>query len=75
MINSADVREHMDVRSSDGHPVGRVDHVKAEQIELAKLDLATMGVHRYTPLSWVDDVDGDKIHLAITKAEAKARWV
>ena len=75
MISDAEIREHMDVLSSDGHHVGRVDHVKGDQIELAKLDTATLGTHHYIPLSWVDYVDGDKVHLAITKDEAKARWV
>lgn len=74
MIDSSSIREHMHVHSSDGHHVGRVDHVKGDQIELAKLDVATMGKHHYIPLSWVDHVDDDKVHLAITKDEAVERW-
>jgi hypothetical protein len=74
MIDSAAIHEHMHVHSSDGHHVGRVDHVKGETIELAKLDLSTLGQHHYIPLSWVDYVDGETVHLAITKDEAKARW-
>jgi hypothetical protein len=74
MIDASQIREHMHVHSSDGEHVGRVDHVKGDQIELAKLDLATMCHHHYIPLSWVDYVDDDKVHLSITKDEAKARW-
>ncbi|MDP9103934.1 MAG: DUF2171 domain-containing protein [Pseudomonadota bacterium] len=74
MIETSQIREHMHVHSSDGEHVGRVDHVKGDTIELAKMDLATMGQHHYIPLSWVDRVDDDKVHLSITKDEAKARW-
>ena len=33
------IKEHMDVIGSDGGRIGRVDHVKGNQIELAKLHL------------------------------------
>ncbi len=74
MINTADIREHMHVHSSDDHHIGRVDHVKGDMIELAKMDLAAMGQHHYIPLSWVDMVADDKVHLTVTKDEAKAHW-
>ena len=74
MIDAAEIHEHMDVQSSDGRHVGRVDHVKGDEIELAKLDAATLGKHHYIPLSWVDYVDGERVHLALTRDEARARW-
>jgi hypothetical protein len=74
MTTAAEIREHMHVHSSDGHHVGRVDHVKGDQIELAKLDLTAMGKHHYIPLSWVGSVDGDQVKLSITKDEATSRW-
>jgi hypothetical protein len=73
MTSASEIREHMHVHSSDGHHVGRVDHVKGDQIELAKMDLTAMGKHHYIPLSWVDYVD-DEVHLSITKDEATHRW-
>jgi hypothetical protein len=73
-MNTADIREHMHVHSSDGRHVGRVDHVKGDEIELAKLDLATMGKHRYIPLSWADTVEDDKLILSVTEDVAKAHW-
>ena len=73
MTSAAEIREHMHVHSSDGHHVGRVDHVKGDQIELARMDLAAMGKHHYIPLSWVDYVDNE-VHLSLTKDEAVARW-
>jgi len=74
MTIASEIREHMHVHSADGHHVGRVDHVKGDEIELAKMDLTAMGKHHYIPLSWVDTVDGDKVTLSITKDEATARW-
>lgn len=74
MIDATRIREHMHVHSSDGHHVGKVDHVKGDQIELAKLDLTAMGKHHYIPLSWVEYVDGNEVRLSLTADEARARW-
>jgi hypothetical protein len=74
MISAEQIREHMEVVGSDGKHVGRVDHIKGEDIELAKLDLATMGKHRLVPISWVDFVD-DKVHLSMGHEEAERRWM
>ena len=67
------IKEHMDVIASDGGRVGRVDHVKEGQIELAKLGLDTGFKHRMIPLDWVTRVD-EHVHLNLTEDEAKARW-
>ena len=74
MFNASDIKEHMDVISSDGDRIGRVDHVKGDQIELAKLDLAGGFQHHYIPVSWVDHVDAH-VHLNLTKDAAKDQWV
>jgi hypothetical protein len=74
MIEAAQIREHMDVVGSDGKHVGRVDQIKGDEIELAKLDLSTMGKHRLIPLSWVDFVD-EKVHLNLDHKEAERRWI
>jgi hypothetical protein len=71
---AADVREHMHVHGSDDEHVGRVDHVVGDQIELAKLDIATGFKHRYIPLDWIAVIEGDKIVLSLTHDEVKARW-
>lgn len=68
-----DIREHMEVVGSDGGHVGRVDHVVGEEIELAKMDLTGLGKHHMIPKSWIDWTD-EKVHLAISKEEALARW-
>lgn len=74
MIYAAQVREHMEVIGSDGHHVGRVDHLLGEEIELAKMDLGGGLKHHLIPRSWVESVADDKLKLSITTEDAKARW-
>jgi len=73
MINTDAITEHLEVVGSDGGHVGKVDHVLGGEIELSKLDLGSGFKHHMIPVSWVDHVD-DKVHLTITKDEAKSRW-
>jgi hypothetical protein len=74
MINVSEIKEHLEVVGSDGGHVGKVDNVLGGEIELAKLDLGGGFKHHLIPVSWVDHVD-EKVHLTLTKDEAKARWV
>ena len=74
MIDASQIREHQEVVGSDGGHVGRVDHVRGTEIELAKMDLTAMGKHHMIPLSWVDHVDEHKVTLNITAREAKSSW-
>ena len=74
MIEPTRIREHMEVVGSDGHHVGKVDHVLGAEIELAKLDLGSGLKHHLIPLSWVDDIEDDKVRLSVTRDDAKARW-
>ena len=73
MTNAGQIQEHMEVVSSDDHHVGKVDHVRGEEIELAKMDLQSGGHHHKIPMSWVERID-DKIHLNCTRDAAKAHW-
>ena len=68
------IREHQEVLGSDGGHVGRVDHVIGGEIELAKLDIAGGFKHHMIPLSWVEYIDDDHVHLAVTKDQAKEQW-
>jgi hypothetical protein len=63
----------MEVIGSDGEHVGKVDHVRGTEIELAKLDLGSGFKHHLIPLSWVDYVD-EHVHLNLPKDAAKASW-
>ena len=74
MIDASQIREHQEVVGSDGGHVGRVDHVVGGEIELAKLDLGGGLKHHLIPVTWVDHVEGDKLHLNMTKDAAKAGW-
>jgi hypothetical protein len=74
MIDSTQIREHMEVIGSDGRHVGKVDHCDGAEIELAKFDTASGLKHHYIPLSWVDNVEDDKLRLDRTAEAAKAAW-
>lgn len=74
MIQTSQIKEHMEVVSSDGRHVGRVDHVKGSEIELAKFDFGAGLKHHMIPLSWIHDIEGDQIRLGMTADQAKAAW-
>lgn len=74
MINTSQIREHLEVVGSDDRHVGRVDRVMDDDIELAKLDLGSGFKHHLIPTSWVDFVDDEKVHLNLTAEAAKAAW-
>ena len=74
MVDVSLIKEHMHVHSSDGKHVGRVDHVKGDKIELAKMDIETGFKHRYIPLDWVSSLDGDTLKLSLTHDAAEALW-
>jgi len=74
MIQPSEIREHMDVVGSDGGHVGRVDHVAGDEIELTKWDTGSGLKHHMIPMSWVDHIDDDGVHLNMTKDTAKSSW-
>lgn len=74
MIQSHEIREHMEVVGSDGGHVGKVDHVMGDEIELAKMDLGSGLKHHMIPMSWVDHIEDDKLCLNMTKDAAKDGW-
>jgi hypothetical protein len=67
------VQEHQEVVGSDGGHVGKVDHVRGDDIQLAKSDPAAGGRHHRIPASWVQSVD-DKVTLNKTADQAKQQW-
>jgi hypothetical protein len=73
-MNTAQILEHMEVVGSDGGHIGRVDHVRGDEIELSKLDLSAGLKHHMIPMTWVDHVADDEVRLNITKEAAKAAW-
>lgn len=67
------IRGDMEVVGSDGLHVGTVDHMDGGRIKLKKVDPAAGGQHHYLVADMVKSVAG-KVVLAMTAAEAKARW-
>ena len=74
MIEATEIREHMDVVGSDGRHVGRVDRVRGAEIELTKWDTQAGLKHHMIPLSWIDYIDDDGLHLDRTRDAAKTEW-
>jgi len=74
MVLLSQIREHMEVVASDGGHVGRVDHIRGADIELAKFDFGSGLRHHMIPLTWIDDVEDDKVRLNKTLDAAKAEW-
>jgi len=66
------IRAHMDVISSCGNMLGKVDHVEGQHLKLTKND-SPDGMHHLIPMSWVDRVD-DHVHLSKNCGEVKAQW-
>ena len=73
MANAGDIREHMEVIGADGVHVGTVDHVDGDRIKLTKADSGQgshEGHHHYISIGLVAEVEGDKVRLSATGANA-----
>ena len=58
MPNTSEIKEHMDVISSDRKTVGKVDQLDGtDKIKLTKQSSPDGQHHHFIPLSWVDHVD------------------
>ncbi len=58
MWHASQVKEHMDVISSDRKRVGKVDHLDGpDKIKLTKLSSPNGEHHHFIPISWIDHVD------------------
>jgi hypothetical protein len=58
MVNAQTIKEHMEVRGSDGEHVGTVYYLEgADKIKLTKSDPKSGGQHHVIPLAWVAKVD------------------
>ena len=75
MIDVSKIKEHAEIIGSDGVHVGTVDHMDGpDKIKLTKKDRDAGGQHHYIPLSWVAEMDGDKVKLNKPSSEAEASW-
>jgi len=74
MMETKNIKEHMEVLGSDGKHVGTVDHLEgATQIKLTKNDPKAAGAHHFIPVEWVDHVDS-KVHLNKSTDFATTQW-
>ncbi len=69
-----EVREHMEVVSSDDEHIGTVDRVAGDRLILAKSDPESGGVHHSLSCTEIDRIDGDRVILGINAVEARIRW-
>ena len=80
MADLSKIKEHMEVIGADGVHVGTVDHVDGERIKLTKADSGAQiegaeggehaGHHHYVSLGLVADIEGDKVRLSASGANA-----
>ncbi|OTG92850.1 DUF2171 domain-containing protein [Acinetobacter sp. ANC 3832] len=71
-INATDIKKHAEVIASCGTKVGEVDHLEGtDQIKLTKHG---DGHHHLIPISWVGDINGDKVTLKKDSQEVKDSW-
>ena len=72
--DAAGIREHMEVIGADGVHLGTVDKLEEHRIKLTKADSASghQDHHHYISRGLVAGVDGDKVRLSATAANAYA---
>lgn len=72
MIAAMDIKEHMEIIGADGIKVGIVDKVVGERIKLTRDDGhgGKMDHHHFLPINLAADIEGDKVRLSATAANA-----
>ena len=64
------IENGMEVISADGVHLGTVDHMDGDRIKLAKQDRGSGGKHHYVSEGLVAGIEGDKVRLSISVANA-----
>ncbi len=62
MLDTSEIRQHMEVVDAAGQPVGKVDSVADGVIKLTRRD-APDGLHHYIEVDQLDRVAGDRLLL------------
>ena len=79
MADLSKIKEHMEIIGADGVHVGTVDGVEGDRIKLTKADSGAQleqaegkheGHHHYISTGLVADIEGDKVRLSATGANA-----
>jgi hypothetical protein len=71
MVNASQIREHMEIKGSDGQHVGTVDRVEGNCIKLTKSDKDAAGHHQYMDMASVREVKDGCLITAKTADECK----
>ena len=75
MVDKSQIKEHAEVIGADGVHIGTVDHVDGDRIKLTRDDSpqgpdGEGAKHHYIPFGLVADVEGGKVRLSATAANA-----
>jgi hypothetical protein len=74
MVDTSQIKEHMDVISSDKKMVGKVDHLDCpDKIKLTRKSSPSGEHHHFIPVTWVERVDLH-VHLNRSGQEVTAHW-
>jgi len=69
MPNATQIKEHMEVKGSDGKHVGTVLGVEREQVKIA-----SGGMDHDTDIGMVDAIENDTVRLGKTAEEVVRTW-
>ena len=69
MINASQIKEHMEVKGSDGKHVGTVIGVEAGQVKIA-----SGGMDHSIDIGSVETVEGERVTLKETAEETVRTW-
>jgi hypothetical protein len=72
-MDTAAIREHMEVVGDDGEHIGVVDAVENDMIKLTRSDPQAQGEHHWIPLAWVVGVD-QVVRLSQSSHAAMEQW-
>ncbi|MDR6659398.1 hypothetical protein J2W51_001940 [Tardiphaga robiniae] len=74
MVDTSQIKEHMDVISSDKKVVGKVDQLDGvHALKLTKQSSPDGQHHHFIPVDWIDYVD-QHVHLSKSGVEVTAHW-
>lgn len=74
MVDTSQIREHMEVIGADGGHVGTVDKLDGDRIKLIKADRGAGGDHHYIPISLIEEIDADAVRLSFKAEMAPQFW-
>jgi len=69
MINASQIKEHMEVKGSDGKHVGTVLGVEG-----GKVKIASGGMDHFIDIAAVDSVEGETVTLTKSAEETVRTW-